>query len=58
MPGSTDIVMAMVSMKNNIVKGIIGKGLAQITLKVILMMEQLLLILFFLTANIKVKQYE
>ena len=58
MPGSTDIVMAMVSMKNNIVKGIIGKGLAQITLKVILMMEQLLLILFFLTAYIKVKQYE
>lgn len=50
MPGSTDIVMAMVSMKNNIVKGIIGNGLAQITLKVIRVMEQLLLIPFFLTA--------
>ena len=42
--------MAMVSMKNNIVKGIIGNGLAQITLKVIRVMEQLLLIPFFLTA--------
>ena len=50
MPGSMDIVMAMVSMKNNIVKGIIGNGLAQITLKVIRVMEQLLLIPFFLTA--------
>lgn len=37
-------------MKNNIVKGIIGNGLAQITLKVIRVMEQLLLIPFFLTA--------
>lgn len=35
-------------MKNNIVKGIIGNGLAQITLKVIRVMEQLLLIPFFL----------
>ena len=50
MPGSTDIAMVMVSMKNNIVKGIIGNGLAQITLKVIRVMEQLLLIPFFLTA--------
>ena len=37
-------------MKNNIVKGIIGNGLAQITLKVIRVMEQLLLIPFFLAA--------
>lgn len=37
-------------MKTNIVKGIIGNGLAQITLKVIRVMEQLLLIPFFLTA--------
>lgn len=37
-------------MKNNIVKGVIGNGLAQITLKVIRVMEQLLLIPFFLTA--------
>ena len=37
-------------MKNNIVKGIIGNGLAQITLKVIRVLEQLLLIPFFLTA--------
>ena len=44
------IVMVMLSMKNNIVKGIIGNGLAQITLKVIRVMEQLLLIPFFLTA--------
>ena len=50
MLGSTDIAMVMVSMKNNIVKGIIGNGLAQITLKVIRVMEQLLLIPFFLTA--------
>lgn len=50
MLGSTDIVMDMVSMKNNIIKGIIGNGLAQITLKVIRVMEQLLLIPFFLTA--------
>ena len=42
--------MDMVSMKNNIVKGIIGNGLAQITLKVIRVMEQLLLIPFFLSA--------
>ena len=50
MPVSMDIVMAMVRKKNNIVKGIIGNGLAQITLKVIRVMEQLLLIPFFLTA--------
>lgn len=50
MLGNTDIAMVMVSMKNNIVKGIIGNGLAQITLKVIRVMEQLLLIPFFLTA--------
>ena len=50
MPGSTDIAMDTVSMKNNILKGIIGNGLAQITLKVIRVMEQLLLIPFFLTA--------
>ena len=50
MLGSTDIVTVMVSMKNNIVKGILGNGLAQITLKVIRVMEQLLLIPFFLTA--------
>lgn len=37
-------------MKNNIVKGIIGNGLAQITLKVIRVMEQLLLVPFFLLA--------
>ena len=37
-------------MKNNIVKGIIGNGLAQITLKVIRVLEQLLLIPFFLSA--------
>lgn len=37
-------------MKDNIVKGIIGNGLAQITLKVIRVLEQLLLIPFFLTA--------
>ena len=37
-------------MKNNIAKGIIGNGLAQITLKVIRVLEQLLLIPFFLTA--------
>ena len=37
-------------MKSKIVKGIIGNGLAQITLKVIRVMEQLLLIPFFLTA--------
>lgn len=37
-------------MKNNIVKGIIGNGLAQITLKVLRVLEQLLLIPFFLTA--------
>ena len=42
--------MDMVSMKNNIVKGIIGNGLAQISLKVIRVMEQLLLIPFFLSA--------
>lgn len=42
--------MAMVRKKNNIVKGIIGNGLAQITLKVIRVLEQLLLIPFFLTA--------
>lgn len=50
MPASMAIVMVMVSMKNNIVKGIIGNGLAQITLKVIRVLEQLLLIPFFLTA--------
>ena len=50
MPGSTAIAMDMVSMRSNIVKGIIGNGLAQITLKVIRVMEQLLLIPFFLTA--------
>lgn len=50
MPGSMAIVMDMVSMKNNIVKGIIGNGLAQITLKVIRVLEQLLLIPFFLSA--------
>lgn len=50
MPGSMDIVMVMVRKKNNIIKGIIGNGLAQITLKVIRVMEQLLLIPFFLTA--------
>ena len=37
-------------MKNSIAKGIIGNGLAQITLKVIRVLEQLLLIPFFLTA--------
>lgn len=37
-------------MKTNIVKGIIGNGLAQITLKVIRVLEQLLLIPFFLSA--------
>lgn len=37
-------------MKNNIVKGIVGNGLAQITLKVIRVLEQLLLIPFFLSA--------
>lgn len=37
-------------MKNKLVKGIIGNGLAQITLKVIRVLEQLLLIPFFLTA--------
>lgn len=37
-------------MKNNIVKGIIGNGLAQIVLKVIRMLDQLLLIPFFLTS--------
>lgn len=37
-------------MKNNIAKGIIGNGLAQITLKVIRVMEQLLLVPFFLLA--------
>lgn len=37
-------------MKNNIVKGIIANGIAQITLKVIRAMDQLLLIPFFLTA--------
>ena len=37
-------------MKNNIVKGIVGNGLAQITLKVIHVLDQLLLIPFFLTA--------
>ena len=36
-------------MKNNIVKGIIGNGLAQITMKVIHALDQLLLIPFFLT---------
>ena len=36
-------------MKNNIVKGIIGNGLAQITMKVIYALDQLLLIPFFLT---------
>ena len=50
MLGNTDIAMVMVSMKNNIVKGIIGNGLAQITLKVIRVLEQLLLIPFFLSA--------
>lgn len=47
---SMAIVMDMLSMKSNIVKGIIGNGLAQITLKVVRLMEQLLLIPFFLTA--------
>lgn len=37
-------------MKNNIVKGIIGNGLAQITMKIIHALDQLLLIPFFLTA--------
>ena len=37
-------------MKNKLVKGIIGNGLAQVTLKVIRVLEQLLLIPFFLTA--------
>jgi O-antigen/teichoic acid export membrane protein len=37
-------------MKSNIAKGIIGNGLAQITLKVLRVLEQLLLIPFFLTA--------
>ena len=37
-------------MKNSIAKGIIGNGLAQITLKVLRVLEQLLLIPFFLTA--------
>lgn len=50
MPESMAIVMVMVRKKNNIIKGIIGNGLAQITLKVIRVMEQLLLIPFFLTA--------
>ena len=50
MPESMAIVMVMVRKKNNIIKGIIGNGLAQITLKVIRVMEQLLLIPFFLSA--------
>ena len=50
MPVSTDIVMDMVRMKNNIVRGIISNGLAQITLKVIRVLDQLLLVPFFLTA--------
>ena len=37
-------------MKSNIVKGIIGNGLAQIVLKVIRILDQLLLVPFFLTA--------
>ena len=37
-------------MKSSIAKGIIGNGLAQITLKVIRILDQLLLVPFFLTA--------
>ena len=37
-------------MKSNIAKGIIGNGLAQIVLKVIRILDQLLLVPFFLTA--------
>ena len=37
-------------MKNSIVKGVIGNSFAQITLKVIQALDQLLLIPFFLTA--------
>lgn len=49
MPASMAIVMVMVRKKNNIVRGIIGNGLAQITIKVIRAIDQLLLVPFFLT---------
>lgn len=49
MPVNMDIVMVMVSMKSNIAKGIIGNGLAQITLKVIRVLDQLLLVPFFIS---------